>query len=254
MPSAPSGETAFGFQSDSAWICAASSGAEMPGHNEPASSSTPMREGMGTAAEARIGAADGWRVPPRTRAHSTVVITLSALVVTIRCPERSSRKELGRETTFGPRNLKSLNKSHNTRGPGPVPSMSPPRNHSHRTQAMVSRIDAVSHACRPMADFLFKEALGADPSEFVLRSAKEALMPLRGHPGRIGWAVTTLLEGGDSRAAYDDAVNIVLRAARGTENIPFAIRHNHSRGQTLIQSVASSKGPPDGQLVLRGFE
>jgi hypothetical protein len=119
---------------------------------------------------------------------------------------------------------------------------------------MVSRIDAVSHACRPMADFLFKEALGADPSEFVLRSAKEALMPLRGHPGRIGWAVTTLLEGGDSRAAYDDAVNIVLRAARGTKNISLAIRHDHSRGQTLIQSVASSKGPPDGQLVLPGFE
>jgi hypothetical protein len=119
---------------------------------------------------------------------------------------------------------------------------------------MVSRIDVVSHACRPMADFLFKEALGADPSEFVLRSAKEALMPLRGHPGRIGWAVTTLLEGGDSQAAYDDAVNIVLRAARGTENIPFASRHDHSSGRTLIQSVASSKGPPDGQLVFPGLE
>jgi hypothetical protein len=119
---------------------------------------------------------------------------------------------------------------------------------------MVSRIDVVSHACRPMADFLFKEALGADPSEFVLRSAKEALMPLRGHPGRIGWAVTTLLEGGDSRAAYDDAVNIVLRATRGTKNISFASRHEHSGAQTLIQSVASSKGPPDGQLVLPGFE
>jgi hypothetical protein len=119
---------------------------------------------------------------------------------------------------------------------------------------MVSRIDVVSHACRPMADFLFKEALGADPSEFVLRSAKEALMPLRGHPGRIGWAVTTLLEGGDSRAAYDDAVNIVLRAARGTKHISFASRPDHSRGQTIIQSVASSKGPPDGQLVFPGFE
>jgi hypothetical protein len=105
-----------------------------------------------------------------------------------------------------------------------------------------------------MADFLFKEALGADPSDFVLRSAKEALMPLRGHPGRIGWAVTTLLEGGDSRVAYDDAVNIVLRAARGTETIPFASRHEHSGDKTLILSVASSEGPPDGQLVLRGFE
>ena len=132
--------------------------------------------------------------------------------------------------------------------------MSPARNHSHLPQAMVSRIDVVSHACRPMADFLFKEALGADPSEFVLRSAKEALMPLRGHPGRIGWAVTTLLEGGDSQAAYDDAVNIVLRAARGTENIPFVSRHEHSGDQALVQSVASSKGPPDGQLVFPGFE
>ena len=132
--------------------------------------------------------------------------------------------------------------------------MSPPLIHRHPTQAMVSRLDAVSHACRPMADFLFKEALGADPSEFVLRSAKEALMPLRGHPGRIGWAVTTLLEGGDSQAAYEDAITIVLRAARGTENIPFASRHDHSRDQTLIQSVASSKGPQDGQLVLPGLE
>ena len=105
-----------------------------------------------------------------------------------------------------------------------------------------------------MAEFLFKEALGADPSEFLLRSAKEALMPLRGHPGRIGWAVTTLLEGGDSRAAYDDAVTIVLRAARGTENIPFANRHEHARNQTLIQPAASSKGRPDGQLVLPGFD
>jgi hypothetical protein len=66
--------------------------------------------------------------------------------------------------------------------------------------------------------------------------------------------VTTLLEGGDSRAAYDDAVNIVLRAARGMENIPFASRHDHSSGRTLVQSVASSKGPPDGQLVFPGFE
>ena len=105
-----------------------------------------------------------------------------------------------------------------------------------------------------MAEFLFKEALGADPSELVLRSAKEALMPLRGHPGRIGWAVTTLLEGGDSPATYDDAVTIVLRAARGTENIPFANRHEHARDQTLIQPVASSKGRPDGQLVLPGFD
>ena len=105
-----------------------------------------------------------------------------------------------------------------------------------------------------MAEFLFKDALGADPSEFLLRSAKQALMPLRGHPGRIGWAVTTLLEGGDSRAAYDDAVTIVLRAARGTENIPFANRHEHAWDQTLIQPAAYSMGRPASQLVLPGFD
>jgi hypothetical protein len=105
-----------------------------------------------------------------------------------------------------------------------------------------------------MAEFLFKDALGAGPSEFVLRSAKEAMMPLRGHPGRIGWAVTTLLEGGDSRAAYEDAVAIVLRAARGTENIPIASRHERSGDQKLIQLTASSNGSLDNQLVLPGFE
>jgi hypothetical protein len=132
--------------------------------------------------------------------------------------------------------------------------MSPPRNHSRTKLATLGRVDLVSHACRLMAEFLFKEALGADPSELVLRSAKEALMPLRGHPGRIGWAVTTLLEGGDSRAAYDDAVTIVLSVARGTKNIPFANRHEHSWDLTLTQPVASPKGRPDGQLVLPGFD
>ena len=38
MPSAPAGETAAGFQPDSTSIWAASSGAEMPGHSEAASS------------------------------------------------------------------------------------------------------------------------------------------------------------------------------------------------------------------------
>jgi hypothetical protein len=66
-----------------------------------------------------------------------------------------------------------------------------------------------------MADYLFGEALGAPPSKDLLRSAKDALLPLRGHPGRIGRAAIVLLEGGQSQAAYDDAVSVLLHAARG---------------------------------------
>jgi len=66
-----------------------------------------------------------------------------------------------------------------------------------------------------MADYLFAEALGAPPSKDLLRSAKDALLPLRGHPGRIGQAVIVLLEGGESPTDYDDAVSVLLRAARG---------------------------------------
>jgi hypothetical protein len=66
-----------------------------------------------------------------------------------------------------------------------------------------------------MADYLFGEALGAPPSKDLLRSAKDALLPLRGHPGRIGRAVIVLLEGGESQTDYDDAVSVLLHAARG---------------------------------------
>jgi hypothetical protein len=66
-----------------------------------------------------------------------------------------------------------------------------------------------------MADYLFGEALGAPPSKDLLRSAKDALLPLRGHPGGIGRAVIVLLEGGESQTDYDDAVSVLLHAARG---------------------------------------
>jgi hypothetical protein len=66
-----------------------------------------------------------------------------------------------------------------------------------------------------MADYLFAEALGAPPSKGLLRSSKDALLPLRGHPGRIGRAVVVLLEGGESPTDYDDVVSVSLHAARG---------------------------------------
>ena len=93
--------------------------------------------------------------------------------------------------------------------------MSLPRKHTRAGRATVTRIDAITQACRPMADYLFAEALGAPPSKDLLRSAKDALLPLRGHPGRIGRAVIVLLEGGESQTDYDDAVSVLLRAARG---------------------------------------
>jgi len=93
--------------------------------------------------------------------------------------------------------------------------MSLPRKHACAGRATATRIDATTQACRPMADYLFAEALGAPPSKDLLRSAKDALLPLRGHPGRIGRAVIVLLEGGESQTDYDDAVSVLLRAARG---------------------------------------
>ena len=76
---------------------------------------------------------------------------------------------------------------------GPVLLMSFPGKHTRAGRATVTRIDAVTQACRPMADYLFGEVVGAPPSNHLLRSAKDALLPLRGHPGRIGRAVVVLL-------------------------------------------------------------
>src|SRR5664280_261137 len=93
--------------------------------------------------------------------------------------------------------------------------MSLPRKHARAGRATVTRIDATTQACRPMADYLFAEALGAPPSKDLLRSAKDALLPLRGQPGRIGRAAIVLLEGGESQTDYDEAVSVLLHAARG---------------------------------------
>jgi hypothetical protein len=96
--------------------------------------------------------------------------------------------------------------------------MNLPRKHTRTGRATVTRIDAISQACQPMADYLFGEALGTPPSRDLLRSAKDALLPLRGHPGRIGRAVIVLLEGGESQTDYGDAVSVLLHAARGGED------------------------------------
>ena len=95
--------------------------------------------------------------------------------------------------------------------------MSLPRKHARAGRATVTRIDLIAQACWPMADYLFGEALGAPPSEDPLRSAKDALLPLRRHPGRIGRAVIVLLEGGESQTDYDDAVSVLLHAARSAK-------------------------------------
>ena len=96
----------------------------------------------------------------------------------------------------------------------PVLDMSLPRKHAHAGRTAVTRLDATTQACQPTAD-LFGEAPRARPSTDLLRSAKDALLPLRGHPGRIGRAVVVLLEGAESQTDYDDAVSVLLRAARG---------------------------------------
>src|SRR5665213_3193561 len=118
MPSAPAGERADGFQPDSASICAASSGAEIPGHSEPASSRTGIRAGIGTAEVARTAADDGLLAPsaaavtspttPKTRAQTAPPITVIVVVGTIRPFEISSHEELGRETPLVTRNPASL--------------------------------------------------------------------------------------------------------------------------------------------------
>src|SRR5664280_1450377 len=96
--------------------------------------------------------------------------------------------------------------------------MTLPRKHTRAGRATVTRLDAITQVCRPMAAYLFGEALGAPPSKDLLRSAKDALLPLRGHPGRIGRAAIILLEGGESHTDYDDAVSVLLHAARGGED------------------------------------
>lgn len=111
----------------------------------------------------------------------------------------------------------------------------------------------MSSACRPMAGYLFKEALGPAPSAGVLRAAKEALLPLRGHRGRIGWAVMTILEGGETKAAYEDAVAIVLRTARGKGNATSGTE-SPLEDRLSARVITMATKPSGGQLVLPGFE
>jgi hypothetical protein len=102
-----------------------------------------------------------------------------------------------------------------------------------------------------MADYLFDEALGTIPGDHALQDAKMALIPLRGHPGPIGWAATILLEGGESTAEYDDAVSILLHTASGdraSEAEPDEV------GSSSIAPVISILPRlPDNQLSLPGL-
>jgi hypothetical protein len=132
--------------------------------------------------------------------------------------------------------------------------MSPSRNNAHARHATIRRIDLISSACRPMADYLFKEALGPAPSASALRAAKEALLPLRGHPGRIGWAVMTILEGGETKVAYEDAVAIVLRTARGTRDNETSGADRTPQDESTAPVMNMATKPSGGQLVLTGFE
>jgi hypothetical protein len=132
--------------------------------------------------------------------------------------------------------------------------MSLPRKHTRAGRATVTRIDAISEACRPMADYLFGEALGAPPSRDLLRSAKDALLPLRGHPGRIGRAVIVLLEGGESPTDYDDAVSVLLHAARGGKDGASARSGEwaHDRGSAPV--IALLMRPSGVQLTFPGLD
>jgi hypothetical protein len=165
-----------------------------------------------------------------------------------------SHEELGRETAFGTKNLKISEIVFARTAGDPVLSMSPSRNDASGRPATFSRIDLVSLACRPMADYLFKEALGAAPSENALRAAKEALMPLRGHSGRIGWAVMTLLEGGETKVAYEDAVAIVLRAARGARGGDTSASDSPFGHGSIAPVTTGATNPSGKQLVLPGFD
>jgi hypothetical protein len=105
-----------------------------------------------------------------------------------------------------------------------------------------------------MADFLFAEALGMPQSYDTQRAAKEALLPLRSYPGRIGWAVMILLEGADSLVAYDDAVSVLLDAARGGEDGPTVGSGQGIRTNRSTPVVSALPRDPSGQLTFPGFD
>ena len=132
--------------------------------------------------------------------------------------------------------------------------MSLPRKHARAGRATVTRIDLIAQACRPMADYLFAEALGAPPSKDLLRSAKNALLPLRGHPGRIGRAVIVLLEGGESPTDYDDAVSVLLHAARGAKVGASGRSAEWACGRESAPVIAVLTRPSGVQLTFPGLD
>jgi len=105
-----------------------------------------------------------------------------------------------------------------------------------------------------MADYFFAEALGAPPSKDLLRSAKDALLPLRGHPGRIGQAVIVLLEGGESETDYDDAVSVLLRAARGGKDVASGHSGEWAYDWESAPVIALLTRPSGVQLTFPGID
>ena len=101
-----------------------------------------------------------------------------------------------------------------------------------------------------MADYLFDDALGRDPSVEQLQAAKRAMMALRGHPGPIGWAVTVLLEGGDSLEVYETAANTLLRIASGEER-----SHSEDWWDPVPGTITNlNRQEEDNQLRLPGID
>src|ERR1035441_8564979 len=108
IPSAPAEDTTDGFHPDSASIWAASRGGEIPGHREPAWSSTGTSPAIGMAAVASTGElavldadpATTTTSPttPKARANTAVATAVSVLVDTWLPLEISSQQELGRKT------------------------------------------------------------------------------------------------------------------------------------------------------------
>jgi len=105
-----------------------------------------------------------------------------------------------------------------------------------------------------MADYLFGEALGAPPSKDLLRLAKDALLPLRNHPGRIGRAVMVLLEGGQSQMDYDDAVSTLLHAARGGEDAASDRAGDRESDREPAPVISLHPSLPGGQLGFPGLD
>jgi hypothetical protein len=77
----------------------------------------------------------------------------------------------------------------------------------------VVKLEAIAEACRPMAALLRASAAGRDPSVSDLAVATARLAGARRAPGRIGWAVGIILDGGTVGSRMEQAVDIVVRVA-----------------------------------------